>query len=229
MVFGEMLGAKLGAFFGHEADEMNLHGQRRDEVAGFVQSPEHGGHGAFRIAGSTTPDTAVTHLTAEGVDGHASDADGIRVRAEAKTRLGFAIRARLGGKTTDYIRPAWLDFIQEDLRTCSSQKFTDELRTGVFTGLVRAGITIGVHGGDANEGLTELGDIRRQGRHVRMKPQALHRCKQSECKGCERGDAETLTHCVSAVTHSLFSCRPFLSSCRSWANPSPKPRSCAFL
>jgi hypothetical protein len=64
---------------------------------------------------------------------------------------------------------------------------------------------------------------------VRMKPQALHRCKQSECKGCERGDAETLTQCVSAVTHSLFSCRPFLSSCRSWANPSPKPRLCAFL
>ena len=106
-LMGELLRSPLTGFLAHEGDEVDGHRQAGEVVAVFVKRPEHGSHRAFGVAGTASPDFAVTDIAAEWFDRHAADADGIKVRAEQHARSAVDwCEAR------DQVRSAGFDFFE---------------------------------------------------------------------------------------------------------------------
>ena len=158
VVLGKMPRAMLRRFLGHEAREVDFHRQVRDVRAQFPQGPKHRGHRAFGVARAASPNAAVTHFAAEGINRHAHHADGVRVRSEHDARLRFAVGRRMGSKAPDDIRSPRQDLLQHDLRATGLEELTDEHRAIRLACVLCACLAIGIHRRDADEGLAEFGD-----------------------------------------------------------------------
>ena len=167
MVSGEVFGAVLVGFLGHEADEVDLDGEGGDLVTKFPERPEHGGHGALGVGGAAAPEFTVVDVAIEGGDGHAGDGDGVGVGGKEEAGFGLTSGRWQAGEAADDIGAAGEDFIEEDLGARLFQEGGDEGGDAGFADIIgrSAGVAVGIDGGDADEGLGKLDDAGGERRH----------------------------------------------------------------
>ncbi len=149
---GEVFGAVLMGFFGHEADEVDFDGEVGDLIAEGPEGPEHGGHGAFGVGGAAAPEFAVVEVAAEGRNGHAGDGDGVGVGGEEEAGFGLAGGGGEGGEVADDVGAAGEDFFEEGGGAGGLEEGGDVGGDGGFADVFRggAGVAVGVDGGDAD-------------------------------------------------------------------------------
>lgn len=155
-MFGEVLGTVLGGFFAHEGYEIYGDGHIGEDVFVFCETGEHGGHGAFGIGCSASPDFTVAYFPGKGGDGHVGDAYGIEMGAEEDA--GTAVE---GGEAGDEVWAVGGDFLKGDGGSDAGEPVGEVgghfFLVGVFR-FIRVGV-VWIDGGDADEVLEEHGMI----------------------------------------------------------------------
>ena len=141
----------LAGFLAHKAGKRDFRPQVRNPGTDLREGGEHGGHGALGIAGPAAVKTAPADFAAEGIDGHARDADGIGMRSEQDAGLPQTIRHRVGGKPADDVGPSGQHLLVGDNGAEFGEEIPHKFRAGFFPGVRRAGIAIRVHAGDGDE------------------------------------------------------------------------------
>ena len=143
--------APLAGFLAHEAGKRDFRPQVRNPGPDLREGGQHGGHGALGIAGPAAVEAAPADFAAEGIDGHARDADGIGMRSEQDAGLPPALRRGVGGEPANDVGPPGQHLLIGDHGTEFGEEIPHKFRTGFFPGVRRTGIAIRVHAGDGDE------------------------------------------------------------------------------
>lgn len=117
------------------------------------EGDEHGGHGAFGIGASASPDFAVAFFGGEGFDGHAVDGDGVEMGA--KKNAGAVVRSR---GASDEVGAVGEDFFEGDVKAPFGQEGREVCSHLGFAGVGGTRNSIGIDGGNADEILEKGGD-----------------------------------------------------------------------